>query len=208
MQTRLPGVSRRPDFHYPPPNGEKERLSGQTVRPSAFALARAFLIVGATSFGGGLTGHLRRSLVEERRWLTEGEFLEGLSVAQAVPGPNAINLAIYSGWRLHGPGGAVVAALAVMLVPLAFVSALAAGWGGWSASPRSTGVLRALGAFGVGLMASSGLTMLRAARFDAGDLALAAVAFLAVAVIGAPVPAVLFGLAAVSSLRRRGGETT
>ena len=178
-----------------------------TDRPSLGALSGRFLLVGATSFGGGLTGHLRRALVEDRRWLTDDEFLEALSVAQAVPGPNAINLAIYAGWRLRGPLGASVAALAVMLVPIAFVSALAAGWAGWTAAPRAAGVLRALGAFGVGLMASSGLTMLRAARFDAADLALATMAFTAVVFLGVPVPAVLFGFAALSALRPRAGET-
>jgi len=173
------------------------------IRPSLGAVAARFLLVGATSFGGGLTGHLRRALVEDRRWLTEDEFLEGLSVAQAVPGPNAINLSIYAGWRLRGPLGAAVAALSVMLVPLAFVSAIAVGWAGATALPRAAGVLRALGAFGVGLMASSGLTMLRSARFDALDLALAAAAFAAVAFFTLPVPAVLFGFAALSAVRPR-----
>lgn len=181
-------------------------MTDRAGRPSLVALGKRFLLVGATSFGGGLTGHLRRALVEDEHWLTDDEFLEGLSVAQAVPGPNAINLAVYSGWRLRGAAGAIAAAAAVMLVPLAFVSALAAGWAGWAESPRAAGVLRALGAFGVGLMAASGFTMLRAARFDAGDLALAAAAFAAVAVFAAPVPAALFGLAALSALRRRPAE--
>jgi len=175
-------------------------------RVSLARLAGTFALVGATSFGGGLTGYLRRTLVEDRRWLAEGEFLEGLSVAQAVPGPNAINLAIFSGWRLHGPAGAVVAVGAVMLVPLIVVSALAAGWSTWAARPHAAGVLRALGAFGVGLMASSGFSMLRAARFGTVDLVLAAAAFAAVAVLHAPVPAVLFGLAALSALRPGGTE--
>jgi chromate transporter len=173
------------------------------IRPSLGALAWRFLLVGATSFGGGLTGHIRRSLVEDRRWLTEDEFLEGLSIAQAVPGPNAINLSIYAGWRLRGGAGALAAAAAVMLVPLVFVSALAAGWAGGTALPHAAGVLRALGAFGVGLMASSGLTMLRSARFDALDFAIAGAAFAAVALLSAPVPAVLFGFAALSALRPR-----
>jgi chromate transporter len=181
-------------------------MTNRPGRPSLGALAGRFLLVGATSFGGGLTGHLRRALVEDRRWLTDDEFLEGLSVAQAVPGPNAINLSIYAGWRLRGGVGALVAAAAVTLVPLVFVTALAAGWASGAAWTRATGVLRALGAFGVGLMASSGLTMLRAARFDALDIALAAAAFAAVAVFALPVPAVLFGFAALSALRPRAGE--
>lgn len=177
---------------------------GTGPRVSLARLAGTFALVGATSFGGGLTGHIRRTLVVDRRWLTDDEFLEGLSVAQSVPGPNAINLAIFAGWRLHGPSGAAVAVVAVMLVPLAFVSALAAGWSTWATWPHAAGVLRALGAFGVGLMASSGLSMLRAGRFRGPDLLLALAAFLGVAVLGASVPVVLFGLAALSALRTRG----
>lgn len=53
-------------------------------------------------------------LVEERRWLTEDELLEGPSLAQAVPGPNALNLAVFSGHRLHGPAGAALAEASVL----------------------------------------------------------------------------------------------
>ncbi len=179
---------------------------GTGPRVSLARLAGAFALVGATSFGGGLTGYIRRTLVADRRWLTDDEFLDGLSVAQAVPGPNAINLAMFAGWRLHGPLGAAVAVAAVMLVPLAFVSALAVVWSTWETWPHAAGILRALGAFGVGLMASSGLSMLKAARLRGLDLLLALAAFLGVAVLGVSVPAALFGLAALSALRKRGAD--
>jgi chromate transporter len=181
-------------------------MTNRAERPSLGALAGRFLLVGATSFGGGLTAHLRRALVEDMRWLTNDEFLEALSVAQAVPGPNAINLAIYSGWRMRGAAGACVATAAVMLVPLVFVSALAAGWASWAASPRTAGVLRALGAFGVGLMAATAASMLRAARLRAADLTIAAAAFVAVGLLRWSVPAVLVAATAVSLLVPRGAE--
>ncbi len=179
---------------------------GSLPRVSLARLAGTFALVGATSFGGGLTGYIRRTLVEDRRWLTDDEFLEGFSVAQAVPGPNAVNLAIFAGWRLNGSAGAAVAVAAVMFVPLLFVSALAAGWSAWAAQPHAAGVMKGLGAFGVGILASSGLSMLRAARFRGPDLLLALAAFLCVAMLGFSVPAVLFGLAALSALRPRGAD--
>ena len=154
-------------------------------------LARTFLLVGATSFGGGLTGYLRRALVEERHWLTDEEFLRGLSIAQAVPGPNAVNLAVFVGHRFHGVAGSLVAVGSVFLVPLAALSLLAIGWARWGGVPSVAGALGALAAFGAALMASTGIGMFRAARLRKTELLVAAASFAAVALFRLPVPAVL-----------------
>ncbi len=170
-------------------------------------LARTFLLVGATSFGGGLTGYLRRMLVDERRWLTEEEFLHGLSVAQAVPGPNAVNLAIFVGHRFHGLIGSCVAVSAVLLVPLIALSVLAVAWSTWGEVPGVQGALKTLGAFGAGFMAATGLSMFRAARLRGDDLVTGAVAFAVVAILRWPVPVVLAALIPVSVwLHRRDAE--
>lgn len=163
-------------------------------------LATTFLLVGATSFGGGLTGYLRRMLVEDRRWLTEEEFLRGLSIAQVVPGPNAINLAIFVGHRFRGIPGSIVCVLAVLLVPLAALAVLAAAWTAWGGVTWVQGTLRALGAFGAGFMAATGLSMFRVARLRGADLATGAAAFATVALLHWPVPLVLGLLIPVSAL--------
>ncbi len=173
-------------------------------RVSLSELAGAFLVVGATSFGGGLTGYLRRALVVERRWLTEEEFLRGFSIAQAVPGPNAVNLAVFVCYRAHGAAGAAVSVVSVFLVPLAALSLLAAGWATWGAVPAVRGALAALAAFGAGLMAATGTSMLRAARLGRADLLLAAAAFAAVGLLRWPVPAVFAALLPVSILLHAG----
>lgn len=73
-----------------------------------------FLIMGATSFGG-VVPYLRASLVGQRHWLDDKEFVEMLSISQSLPGLNATNMAILVGEKLHGLMGAVVAILGICL---------------------------------------------------------------------------------------------
>lgn len=83
-------------------------------------LAAAALLLGATSFGGGVAmiAHARRLFVAEKGWLSDEEFLDGVSLAQSLPGANAANAVSYVGWRVAGAGGAAVA-LACFLLPSA-----------------------------------------------------------------------------------------
>jgi chromate transporter len=148
-------------------------------------------------------------LVEERRWLTSEEFLRGLSIAQAVPGPNAVNLAVFVGHRFHGTLGSMAAVGSVFVVPLAALSLLAVGWARWGGVPSVAGALGALAAFGAALMASTGITMFRAASLRRTETLLAAAAFAAVALLRLPVPAVLAALLPLSIwLQRSGGGRT
>src|SRR4029077_7371126 len=59
-----------------------------------------FLRLGTLGFGGpiALAGYMQRDLVEERRWLSKQDYVEGLALAQLAPGPLAAQLAIYLGW--------------------------------------------------------------------------------------------------------------
>src|SRR6516162_4243287 len=62
----------------------------------------AFLMIGATSFGGGVVAYLRDSLVAKHRWLDDKTFVELLSISQTLPGLNATNMAVLVGDRLRG----------------------------------------------------------------------------------------------------------
>src|SRR5947207_13457821 len=59
-----------------------------------------FLRLGTFGFGGpiALAGHMQQDLVEERRWISKQDYVEGLALAQLAPGPLAAQLAIYLGW--------------------------------------------------------------------------------------------------------------
>jgi chromate transporter len=60
--------------------------------------------IGVLSFGGpaGQIALLHKEIVEERKWLSEQEFLNALNFCMLLPGPEAMQLATYCGWRLHG----------------------------------------------------------------------------------------------------------
>ena len=75
-----------------------------------------FLLIGATSFGGGVVAYLRNALVTKHGWLDDKSFVELLSISQSLPGLNSTNMAILVGDRLRGIPGAI-AAIAGMCLP-------------------------------------------------------------------------------------------
>ncbi len=87
------------------------------VRVEWRALARAFLKLGTTGFGGGIAviSQIRRLVVHQKRWMTEEEFLDAVSLAQSLPGANAANATTYIGLRLGGIRGAAVSVSSFIL---------------------------------------------------------------------------------------------
>lgn len=87
-----------------------------------------FLRLGTFGFGGpiALTAAMQRDLVLSRRWITPGEYKEGLALAQLAPGPLAAQLAIYLGWARGGILGATLAGLAFVGPSLVMVLVLSA----------------------------------------------------------------------------------
>lgn len=80
-------------------------------------LGRTFLKVGATGFGGGVTviAQIRRLTVHQRHWLTDDEFLDAVSLAQSLPGANAVNAISYIGLKLAGIRGALISVVSFIL---------------------------------------------------------------------------------------------
>lgn len=101
-----------------------------TVPPTP-SLGEAFpywLKLGFISFGGpaGQISMMHQELVEKRRWISEHRFLHALNYCMLLPGPEAIQLAIYIAWLMHGIGGAIVAGVLFFLPAFVLLSALAA----------------------------------------------------------------------------------
>src|SRR2546429_573891 len=72
----------------------------ERVSYTLWQLVRYFLYLGTLGFGGpvALVGSMRRDLVEQRQWIAEPDYKEGLALAQLAPGPLAAQLAIYLGY--------------------------------------------------------------------------------------------------------------
>jgi chromate transporter len=84
-------------------------------KPGAPQLFAAFLLIGATSFGGGVIAHLRSSIVVNHKWTDDETFIELLTISQTLPGLKAVNLAMLLGDRLRGAAGAVAAIAGISL---------------------------------------------------------------------------------------------
>ncbi len=91
-------------------------------------LVRYVLQLGTLGFGGpvALVGSMYRDLVERRKWISEAEYKEGLTLAQLMPGPLAAQLAIYLGYVHYGVTGATLVGVAFVLP--SFLMVLALGW--------------------------------------------------------------------------------
>ena len=87
------------------------------MTPSFIEALRVWLRIGVLSFGGPAAqiALMHREVVEERGWLTEQQYLNALSFCMLLPGPEAMQLATYAGWRLHGVRGGLAAGLAFVL---------------------------------------------------------------------------------------------
>jgi chromate transporter len=96
--------------------------------PSFAETFGVFARIGLLGFGGpaGQIALMHRLLVEEKRWLDEDRFLHALSYCMLLPGPEAHQLAIYSGWLLHGIKGGIIAGLLFVLPGFLVILGLAA----------------------------------------------------------------------------------
>lgn len=101
-----------------------------TARPSysLWQITAYALQLGTLGFGGpvALVGYMHRDLVEQRKWISEADYKEGLTLAQLMPGPLAAQLAIYLGYVHYGVLGATLVGVGFVLP--SFLMVVALGW--------------------------------------------------------------------------------
>lgn len=156
--------------------------------PTVFA---AFAKIGLTAFGGGIGGWMMRDFVEERRWISEAEFLNGLALSQAFPGTNVVNLAIWIGHRAHGAAGAVAAVLGLVGPSLGAAVAILAAFDLLSGIRATHAILAGVGAAAIGLSLQMGLRAARRSATAPVSVGLMAAVFVAVFVFRLPLPLVV-----------------
>lgn len=172
--------------------------SETTARPSSpLELFVAFTLLALQGFGGVLAV-TQRELCDRRRWLTHAQFVEILSIAQVLPGPNVVNVALIIGDRWFGWRGAFAALAGMMSAPLAIVLGLTATYVHHAEQPAVAGALRGMGAVAGGLIIGTALRLAASLRGTpiggAAALALATASFIAVAWLRWPLVWVLLVL--------------
>lgn len=122
--------------------------------PSFRAALRFWLLLGCISFGGpaGQIAVMHDELVERRRWVDEATFLRALDVCMLLPGPEAMQLATWLGWRLHGIRGGLVAGALFVLPAAVLLGLLSWLYVRFGQMPLAGGVLLGLQAAVLGIV--------------------------------------------------------
>ncbi len=179
-----------------------------TLVPFTEAL-RFWLKLGFISFGGpaGQIAIMHQELVERRRWISEGRFLQALNYCMVVPGPEAQQLATYLGWLMHRSLGGLVAG--ILFVLPSFVLLIALGW-----VYLTYGDQPLVAAIFSGIKPAVTVIVLHAAwrigqRTLRGPLPwmIASGAFVALSLFDVPFPAIILGAALIGWLMHRSGST-
>lgn len=138
--------------------------SGPVTEPCTLAaLCRYFLRLGTLGFGGpiALVGSMQRDLVEERRWVSQRDYIDGLALAQLAPGPLAAQLAIYLGWIRGRVLGATLVALAFILPSFAMVLVLSWLYVRYGGMPWMQGAFYGIAASVIAIIARGAFKLVR-----------------------------------------------
>jgi len=168
-------------------------------KPDFSELVRVGARIGCLSFGGpaGQIALMHRELVDERRWVSEDQFLHALNFCHLLPGPEAQQLATWIGWKLHGNRGGLAMGLlfvlpgAAVILALSMLYAAAAGLGWFSA--LFLGIKAAV----LAIVVQALLRIAGRALGTPTKKIIALAAFIGLAVFAVPFPAVVLGTGAL-----------
>ncbi len=167
---------------------------------------RVWARIGCLSFGGpaGQIALMHREIVEDRQWLTEKEYLSALNFCMLLPGPEAMQLATYAGWKLHGVKGGLAAGLLFVLPGAFIVLALTMLYAGFGKLPAVDAVFFGIKAAVLAIVIEALLRVAKRALKTNADWVIAALAFLALYVFAVPFPIIIIAAALFGFIRGSG----
>lgn len=178
--------------------------------PVLAELARVFLRIGCLSFGGPAAqiAMMHKDLIDDRKWLTEQEYLRALSFCMLLPGPEAMQLATYIGWRRGGVAGGIIAG-GLFVLPGAFVVlALSMVYAAFGQVPLVAALFHGVQAAVLAIVLHALQRVARKALKDGWHRVAAALAFAALFAFSIPFPVVIAAAAVTGWVMARGTPTT
>jgi chromate transporter len=171
----------------------------EQVHPGA--LFTAFLTISLCGVGGG-SGIIwaRRITVETRRWVTDGEFVDIVSLCQFMPGPNIIGIAVCVGAKMRGAIGAIAAICGFLVIPWTVGLALGLLYLQYANLIAVRNILGGIATSAAGLLIATGARLLKPHHHRPAALLFAALAFTLITVGKLPLFAVLFSVVPISIL--------
>ncbi|AOJ03153.1 MULTISPECIES: chromate transporter [Burkholderia] len=170
---------------------------GHAVDVRVVDLFVGFLGLGLMSFGGALP-FARRALVEERRWLTADAFTDLLGLCQFLPGGNVINLSVAVGMKFRGVPGAIAGLLGLVAGPTLVVIGLGVLYAKTQHNPSVHHLFGGLAAAAAGLLVAMAVKVAKPLRDARMAACVAALAFVAIAVLRTPLLPTMLVLTPVS----------
>lgn len=165
-------------------------------------LWRVFGRIGVLSFGGPAAqiALMHRELVETRPWLSEKEYLRALSFCMLLPGPEAMQLATYAGWKLNGIRGGLVAGGLFVLPGALVILCLAALYTAFGQVPLVSALFLGVKAAVVVIVIEALLRVARRAFKGGTERAIATAAFVAIFALGVPFPLIILAAAILGAV--------
>jgi chromate transporter len=163
--------------------GSTEPANHETLEhPTLFQAFRIWLEIGLLSFGGPAAqiALMHRMVVVENRWLSEKQYINALSFCMLLPGPEAMQLATYAGWRMHGVKGGLLAGLLFVIPGAIIVLLLAALYTGFDKLPLVDALFLGVKAAVVVIVIEALLRVSKKALQQQDHWVIAAVAFIAI----------------------------
>ena len=180
-------------------NNAPANRKGPSDGPSLAEATRVWAKIGVTSFGGpaGQIALMHRVLVEEQRWIGEKQFLHALNFCMLLPGPEAMQLATYVGWRLYGTIGGLAAGLLFVLPGAVIVLALSIAYALYGQVPAVEAAFVGIKAAVLVIVIEALIRVARRALRGPYDVAIAAASFVAIFFFAAPFPLIISAAALI-----------
>ncbi|AKU24233.1 chromate efflux transporter [Massilia sp. NR 4-1] len=169
-------------------------MSQQVPAPVSLRSAfRYWLKLGFISFGGpaGQIAMMHSELVEKRRWISEQRFLHALNYCMLLPGPEATQLAVYIGWLMHKTRGGIIAGTLFILPSLLIMMALSWIYLAYGSVPLIAGILYGLKPAVVAIVLAAAWRVGSRTLRNGALAAIAVLAFIAIALLHLPFPAIV-----------------
>lgn len=169
-------------------------------QPQQVSLSEAFKVwlkIGLLSFGGPAAqiALMHKIVVDEKRWLSEKQYLSGLSFCMLLPGPEAMQIASYAGWRLHGISGALMAGLLFVIPGALVIAALATVYALYGQLDWLAGVFIGVKAAVIIIVIEALLRVAKKSLKGADYWVIAALAFVAIFFFNIPYPYIVIAAA-------------
>ena len=187
---------------------QKDADAARAIKPPTFGEAlKVWARIGVMSFGGpaGQIALMHRELVEERKWIAEPRYLNALNFCMLLPGPEAMQLATYVGWRLHGVAGGLAAGLLFVLPGAAVVLLLSMLYAAFGRLPVVEAIFVGVKAAVLAIVVEALLRIARRSLADRAAWTIAGLAFAAIYFGAVPFPLIVLGAAAFGFLRGGSG---